>query len=129
MKGNKKQREKEAIKAKTKPPHSIGASAKVVNVSKKSQVIQKKPEKAATLQSKLITVKNENGSQSLLVSKASPVPTSSKKHETRLRSTAVAKTAQVEPKVRSKSSIGHHAGVFIVSFYFDRKLIAVELSP
>lgn len=75
MKGNKKQREKEVVKTKTKPPHSISTTstaataAKVLNVSKKSQVIQKKTTKPGIVQSKLVSVKNENGTKSLTVSK------------------------------------------------------------
>lgn len=107
MKGNKKQREKESDKSKTKPPHSISASVstKVLNVSKKSQVIQKKPEKLP-LQSKLIAIKSENGTKSLTVSKVSAPGSVSKTHDTRSvkSNLAAAKpTSQVELKVSVKS--------------------------
>lgn len=109
MKGNKKQREKELDKSKTKPPHSISASVstKVLNVSKKSQVIQKKPEKLP-LQSKLIAIKSENGTKSLTVSKVSAPGSVSKTHDTRSvkSNLAAAKpTSQVELKVSVKSPI------------------------
>lgn len=65
MKANKRSCEK--VSAKTNTPHSIGSTAtlKTLSVSKKSQLIQRKP----TTQSKLISIKNENGSKSLVVSK------------------------------------------------------------
>lgn len=111
MKGNKRQREKESDKTKTKPPHSISSGAsvstKVLNVSKKSQVIQKKPEKSA-LQSKLVLGKNENGTKSLTVSKVNASVSGNKTHETRsVKSnvTAPKPTSQVELKVSAKSPV------------------------
>lgn len=109
MKGNKRQREKELDKSKTKSPHSISASVttKVLNVAKKSQVIQKKPEKTVkVLQSKLVSVSNENGVKSLTVAKVNTPASASKAFGTRsVRgiSTAPKPTAQVELKVSMKS--------------------------
>lgn len=103
MKGNKKQREKDPLKIKTESPHSIGASTstKVSNLSKKSQAIQKTHEKSSKVQSKLIPIKNENGTKTLFISKAS---TSAKVHETRpSKSSSVVAAAQVELKVSTKS--------------------------
>lgn len=109
MKGNKKQREKYMAKMKTKPPHSIGTASteKVLSVSKKSQVIQRKPEKPGTTQSKLVWVKPENGAKTLTVSK---VGTSAKAKMTETnanvtkRGSLVSKSAdQVELKVRTQT--------------------------
>lgn len=63
MKGYKKQNEK--CQAKTNPPHSIGKTAtlKTMSVLKKSHSIQRKPDDK---QSKLISVKDENGTKSLM---------------------------------------------------------------
>lgn len=105
MKGNKKQREKDLDKTKTKPPHSIGASvsSKVLNVSKKSQSIQKKADKQ-TVQGKLIPVKNESGKKVLAISKVTPTASTSKtRSETKLiKSNATVVKSQVELKVRRK---------------------------
>lgn len=70
----KKQREKEEIKeTKTKPPHSIvPPSSKVLNVSKKSQVIARRTENQRSVQSTLVQVNSENGSKTLAVSRANP---------------------------------------------------------
>lgn len=111
MRGNRKQREKELDKTKTKPPHSIGTpgSSKVLNVSKKSQVIQKKSEKSA-LQSKLISVKNENGTKSLVVSKINEPASARKALETRSVksvSTVPKPAVKVESKVSVKSPNNH----------------------
>lgn len=103
MKGNKKPNEKETTKTKTKSPHSIGASAStnILNVSKKSQTIKKQAEKSQPVQSKLTSIKNENGSKSLVVSKTS---TPAKIHEIRAtKSSSVVAAAQVELKVSVKS--------------------------
>ncbi|XP_055311473.1 zinc finger protein 449 [Sitodiplosis mosellana] len=107
MKGNKRQREKELDKTKTKPPHSISASVptKVLNVAKKSQVIQKKPDKLKVLQSKLVSVRNENGVKSLTVAKVSTPASVSKTHDTRSVksiSTAPKPISQVELKQNVK---------------------------
>lgn len=109
MKSGKRQREKESDKTKTKPPHSISASVspKVLNVSKKSQVIQKKPQKIS-VQSKLISMKNENGTKSLTVTKVSAPASVNKTHDARSvksNSTGTKPTSQVELKVSVKSPI------------------------
>ncbi|XP_031636252.1 zinc finger protein 699 [Contarinia nasturtii] len=100
MRGNKKQREKYLDKTKTKPPHSIGApvSSRVLNVSKKSQSIQKKPEKQ-TVQGKLIPVKIENEKKVLTISKVTPPPSTTKTRETKLiKSSSTVVKSQVESK-------------------------------
>lgn len=109
MKGNRKQREKEVAKTKTKPPHSIGstAPAKILNVSKKSQTIQKKPEKSAVVtQRKLISIKNENGTKSLTVSKQNtPIDVKSLNVQATKNGSLVSKSAsQVESKVNKIKS-------------------------
>lgn len=98
MKGNKRTNEKETTKTKTKSPHSIGASVspKILNVSKKSQTIKKQSDKSQPVQSKLMSVKNENGSKTLVVTKTV--------HEIRpAKSSSVVAAAQVELKVSVKS--------------------------
>lgn len=103
MKTNKRQQEKVIVKTKTKPPHSIGSvSAKMLPISKKSQVIQKQPAKSATIQSKLVPVRNENGTKSLIVTKVEAPSSVSRSHATRQakNSSVVLKpAAQVELKV------------------------------
>lgn len=69
----KKQRESDDTK--TKPPHSIVSSAvsspKILNIAKKSQTIIRKADTPRTaVQSKLIPIKNANGTKSLVVAKA-----------------------------------------------------------
>lgn len=106
MKSSKRQREKDLDKTKTKPPHSISASgsSKILDVSKKSQVIQKKSDKPAVIQSKLASIKNQDGKSSLVVSKMSTpsTSTSNKSNDTRTVKTVVTNlkpNAQVESKV------------------------------
>lgn len=104
MKSSKRQREKDLDKTKTKPPHSISASgsSKILDVSKKSQVIQKKSDKPAVIQSKLASIKNQDGKSSLVVSKMSTPSTSNKSNDTRTVKTVVTNlkpNAQVESKV------------------------------
>lgn len=100
MKGNKKQHGKDPVKIKTVSPHSISAStsSNVTNVSKKSHSIKKPSEKSASVQSKLVSLKNDNGTKTLVVSKAS---TSSKVRDNRpsKSGSVVAAAAQVELKV------------------------------
>lgn len=85
MKDTKKQREKDEPEVKTKSPHSIGSPSKpstssssaaasnVIKITKKSHAIQKRTadKKANSVQTKLMSVKNENGTRSVIVSKVS----------------------------------------------------------
>lgn len=107
MKTSRRQREKDSDKTKTKPPHSISASgSKLLDVSRKSQVIQKKTDKSTAIQSKLTSVKSEDGKRSLIVSRITTPSTSSKSNDTRTAktvSTNLKPNAQVESKVNTKS--------------------------
>lgn len=87
MKDTKKQREKDEPKVKTKSPHSIdlpsarstsssATASNVIKISKKSNTIQKRSAvKSNNVQTKLVSVKNENGTKSVIVSKVSPPTT------------------------------------------------------
>lgn len=70
MKSKQKQREK--VEMKSKPANSIGASSttKILNVSDKSQAMQRKLRNTRIVQSTLIPLKNKNGSKSLSIAKA-----------------------------------------------------------
>lgn len=81
MKDTKKQREKDESNVKTKSPHSIATpstttstpstpASNVLKITKKSHTIQKRPtNKTNSVQTKLMSVKNENGTKSVIVSK------------------------------------------------------------
>lgn len=103
MKSTRKQRERDSQKLKTDSPHSISAStsSNVMNVSKKSQSIQKPSEKSKLVQTKLVSLASDKGK--LAVSKAS---TSSRKPAHCNRSSnnsSMVAAAQVEIKVCVKS--------------------------
>lgn len=83
MKDTRKQREKDASDVKTKSPHSIrapstsspstssAAASNVLKITKKSLAIQKRTvDKPNSVQTKLMSVRNENGTKSVIVSKA-----------------------------------------------------------
>lgn len=114
MKSNRKQREKELDKTKTKPPHSIGVpgSSKVLNVSKRSQLIQKKPDKTAN-QSKLVAVKNENGTKSLTVSKANA---STSVHRTQVTRSAKSVSTVPKPTVKVESKVSAKSPIYLCLF-------------
>lgn len=82
MKDTKKQREKDESGVKTKSPHSIRAPStsspstsmagaiNVLKIRKNSHAIQKRTvDKSSSIQTKLMSVKNENGTKSVIVSK------------------------------------------------------------
>lgn len=78
MKDTRKQREKCDTIVKTKTPHSIRApstsssstSSNVLKITKKSHAIQKRTvDKPSSVQTKLMSAKNENGTKSVIVSK------------------------------------------------------------
>lgn len=87
MKNTKRQqREKDELNVKTKSPHSIAspsttslklsssaAASNVTKIIKKSHIIQKRTaDKPSSVQTKLMSVKNENGTKSVIVSKVRP---------------------------------------------------------
>lgn len=97
MKSNKKPTENDTTKSKTKSPHSIGASvSKVLNASKKSHTIKKHSQQSQSIQSKLVAIKNENGSKSLVVSKSNAA---AKEHNRASKVDSVVAAARVEIKV------------------------------
>lgn len=87
MKNTKKQqRDKDESNVKTKAPHSIAspstkllpspssaAASNVTKITKKSHAIQKRTiDKPSSVQTKLVSVKSENGTKSVIVSKVRP---------------------------------------------------------
>lgn len=80
MKDTRKQREKDGPDVKTKSPHSIAtppmpstssspSASNVLKITKKSHTIQKRPtNRSNSMQTKLVSVRNENGTKSVIVS-------------------------------------------------------------
>lgn len=116
MKDAKKQREKVESDVKTKSPHSIRApstsspstSSNVLKITKKSHAIQKRTvDKSNSVQTKLMSVKNENGTKSVIVSKInakSPATSAVKPPTTAAKLLTTASTAQ--PAVVNNARIG-----------------------
>lgn len=99
MKSSGKPTQNEITKSKTKSPHSIGASgSKILNTSKKSHTVKKQSQPSQSIQKKLVTIKNENGGKSLVVSKI-------KEHNQTPKVSSVVAAARVELNVSVKSPI------------------------
>lgn len=126
MKSKQKQREK--LEMKSKPANSIGASStsKILNVSDKSQAIQRKLRTSTrTVQSTLIPVKNQNESKLSSISKCETLvqvntESATKKSLRRKQNLQVeSKVSEVSPFLIS-SKINSSNQIHLISFAGDR---------